>query len=86
MNNLPCIKYGFKDGPVPLPGTPTTIAILPLGKGKYVINAKLLSNSGGFTTLSLSAACQLLPAEFRLAKQSLPPTNTNGIQQLSTER
>ena len=67
----------------PLPGTPTTIATLPLGKGKYVINAKLyVQNSGGFTTLSLSAACQLVAGpNFDWAKQSLPPTNTNGIQQ-----
>ena len=83
VNNIPCIKYGFKDGPVPLPGTPTTIATLPLAKGKYVINAKLyVQNYRGYTTLSLSAACQLVAGpNFDWAKESIPPTNSNGIQQ-----
>ena len=83
VSNSPCIKYGFKDGPVPLPGTPTTIAALPLGKGKYVINAKLyVQNYRGYTTLSMPAACQLVAGpNFDWAKQSIPPTNTNGIQQ-----
>src|SRR3954454_24025926 len=41
VSNTPCIKYGFKDGPVPLHDSLTTIASLPVGAGKYVINAKV---------------------------------------------
>jgi hypothetical protein len=83
VSNIPCIKYGFKDGPIPLSGTLTTIAALPLAKGKYVINAKLyIQNYRTYTTLSLSAACQLVAGpNFDWAKESIPPTLTNGIRQ-----
>ena len=83
VGNSPCIKYGFKDGPVLLPGSPTTIAALPLGKGKYVINAKLyVQNRNAYTNVSMAVACQLVAGpNFDWAKQSIPPTLTNGIQQ-----
>ena len=83
VGNIPCIKYGFKDGPVLLPGTPATIAALPLGKGKYVINAKLyIQNYNYYRGNSLSAACQLVAGpNFDWVKESIPPTYTNGIQE-----
>ena len=83
VSNIPCIKYGFKDGPVPLPGTLTTIAALPLSKGKYVINAKLyVHNFFIYTPGSLSVDCQLVAGpNFDWAKGSIPPTNTDGVTQ-----
>jgi hypothetical protein len=83
VSNSPCIKYGFKDGPVVLDGNLTTIASLPVGPGKYVINAKLyIQNYRYYSNLSLPASCQLVAGpNFDWAKESIPSTNTNGISQ-----
>ena len=75
VGNIPCIKYGFKDGPVDVPATLTTIASLPIGPGKYVINAKLYIQNGIYASEPLTAECQLVAgANFDWAKESIPTT------------
>ena len=77
VNNSPCTKYGFKDGPVVLTyQTLTTIAALPLGPGRYVINAKLyFGNQSAWAAHPYTAECQLVAGpNFDWAKDSIATT------------
>ena len=76
VNNSPCIKYGFKDGPVVLTNTLTTIAALPLGPGRYVINAKLyFGNQSAWAAHPYRVECQLVAGpNFDWAKDSIATT------------
>lgn len=80
VNNSPCIKYGFKDGPVVLTNTLTTIAALPLGPGRYVINAKLyFGNQSSWSSSPHRAECQLVAGpNFDWAKGSIARTLDQG--------